>query len=149
VVETEYYQDFLRPMGCGRIFAIWSWHHGGDCVGFGLGRAGSRPAFSAGELESLVTLGSHLNRANRLRIDGAGRRDNPPSAPPRLASFGLTPKEAAVAEAIAAGSGIDRVASALGIGRETVRFHLRAIFQKTDTHSQAQLVSRLLSGERP
>jgi len=59
--------------------------------------------------------------------------------------FDLTRVEAQVAGRLASGKTIDGVAAELGIGRETVRTHLRAVFRKTGTNRQAQLV-RLLSG---
>jgi len=59
--------------------------------------------------------------------------------------FDLTPVETKVAAALAAGNTIDQVAVSLRIGRETVRSHLRAVFRKTGTNRQAQLV-KLLTG---
>ncbi len=57
--------------------------------------------------------------------------------------FDLTPVETRVAAALSAGKSIDAVAIDLRVGRETVRSHLRAIFRKTGTNRQPQLVSLL------
>ena len=68
-----------------------------------------------------------------------------PQTPAALlhALFGLTPAEARVASALAAGQDLEGIRAALGVGRETVRTHLRRIYEKTDTRRQAELV-RLL-----
>lgn len=54
--------------------------------------------------------------------------------------WGLTHAEARVAAEVASGADLDRVGDALGIRRETVRNHLKRIYEKTDTHRQAELV---------
>ena len=57
--------------------------------------------------------------------------------------FRLTPAEARLAARLAAGTGIDGASAAFAVGRETVRTQLRAIFAKTGTHRQAELVALL------
>lgn len=59
--------------------------------------------------------------------------------------FGLTQTEAQIAAAIASGLGIDGTAKVTGISRNTVRAHLRSIYQQTHTHSQAELIKAVLS----
>jgi DNA-binding CsgD family transcriptional regulator len=58
--------------------------------------------------------------------------------------YALTPAEAAVALRVARGEGLSAVADALGISRSTAQTHLLRIFEKTDTHRQAELVRLLL-----
>lgn len=55
------------------------------------------------------------------------------------ALFDLTPTEARIARDIAHGAGITAVAEGAGLSRETVRTHLKAIFQKTSTRRQSEL----------
>ena len=62
--------------------------------------------------------------------------------------FGLTAAEAKLAACIGSGSGIDASAAALGIGRETARSQLKAVFLKTNTRAQAELIA-LISRLRP
>lgn len=57
--------------------------------------------------------------------------------------FGLTPAEARLALALADGTGLAAAAHANGIRVSTARAHLKAIFGKTDTHRQAELVALL------
>lgn len=57
--------------------------------------------------------------------------------------YDLTPSEARVAAAIAAGNRVVAVARQLGIAEQTVRVHLKAVFAKTGLRSQAELAVRL------
>lgn len=57
--------------------------------------------------------------------------------------FGLTRAEARLAAALASGSALDDVARSIGISRETARAQLKAIFAKTKTNRQAELVALL------
>jgi DNA-binding CsgD family transcriptional regulator len=57
------------------------------------------------------------------------------------ALFGLTPAEKRLAVLLGRGSSLERAAEELSVSRETVRNHLKAIFGKTGTHRQAELVA--------
>lgn len=75
-----------------------------------------------------------------------------PDAELLRAHFRLTPREAKLAEQLAAGHSLQDAAAALSITSETARSYLKSIFSKTGTHKQGQLVSLLdsvlvLSGE--
>jgi DNA-binding CsgD family transcriptional regulator len=59
--------------------------------------------------------------------------------------FGLTRAEAAVTEKIAAGETLAEAASALMISQQTARTQLKAVFRKTNTRRQAELVKLVLS----
>jgi len=58
-------------------------------------------------------------------------------------AFRLTPREAAVADLLASGQDLKGAAHALAIGVGTARNHLKHVFEKTDTHSQARLMAVL------
>ena len=60
--------------------------------------------------------------------------------------YSFTPAEARLARLIGGGMSLTEAQQHLGIGRETVRTHLRAIFGKTATNRQADLVRLLLTG---
>ena len=62
--------------------------------------------------------------------------------------YGLTDAEAEVALRIAHGSTPSQIAEHLTVSTTTVRKHLQHVFDKTDTHSQAELVRLLLSPRR-
>jgi DNA-binding CsgD family transcriptional regulator len=77
-----------------------------------------------------------------LLLDELGPRENPRSEV--LADvFGLTPAEARLASLLASGISLAVAARQLGVARETVRNQLKAIFAKTETHRQPQLVALL------
>ncbi|MFP4137420.1 MAG: response regulator [Halomonas sp.] len=60
--------------------------------------------------------------------------------------FGLTPTEAHIALLLADGHRTDEIADLMNISPTTVAFHLRNLFQKTDTHRQADLIALILAG---
>ncbi len=55
--------------------------------------------------------------------------------------FGFTPTEARVARSLTMGRDLNRTAAELNLSRETVRTHVSALFAKTGTHKQAELVA--------
>ncbi|MGW4354472.1 helix-turn-helix transcriptional regulator [Nocardia sp. NPDC004582] len=59
--------------------------------------------------------------------------------------YGFTPREAAIAEGVLRGEGLQAVADDLAVTLPTVRVHLQHIFQKTGTHRQAELTRLLLA----
>jgi DNA-binding CsgD family transcriptional regulator/PAS domain-containing protein len=69
-------------------------------------------------------------------------RPRPPEATLRFC-FGLTSAEAKVAKAVAAGEMLETVADELEISYATARNQLKAVFQKTGVHRQAELVTLL------
>jgi DNA-binding CsgD family transcriptional regulator len=107
-------------------------------------REGSRPlilhlAPIRGAAQDVFTAGDLLLIVTELTIGAA------PSAGLLQGLFDLTPAEARVARAIAAGRPAAEIARAHGVSAETVRTQLRAIFSKTGVSRQVELV-RLLSG---
>ena len=69
-------------------------------------------------------------------------RPAPPADALRRA-FGLTVAEARLACRLGTGEGLDEAAAALAISKETARTQLKAIFAKTGTHRQSELVAML------
>lgn len=74
-------------------------------------------------------------------------RANIPAAANLQHSFGLTRTEAAVAVQVLNGKGLQAAAAALRIAPVTARSHLAAIFAKTHTSRQAELVRVLLQSD--
>jgi DNA-binding CsgD family transcriptional regulator/PAS domain-containing protein len=58
--------------------------------------------------------------------------------------FGLTKTEVAVAQLVVNGEGLGPIGEQLQLSRDTVKTHLRNVFNKTGTHRQAELVRLLL-----
>ncbi len=63
--------------------------------------------------------------------------------------YGLTPAESKVAKGLVSGHTLDRIAEDASVSPATVRAQLKAVFRKTDTGRQAELVSVILSGLAP
>ena len=63
--------------------------------------------------------------------------------------FGLSPSQLALSERLASGHELASAAADLGISINTVRTQLRRMFEKTNTHSQTELVALLLSLQNP
>jgi DNA-binding CsgD family transcriptional regulator/PAS domain-containing protein len=60
--------------------------------------------------------------------------------------YGLTTAEALVALRVLRGTGLKPIADDMSLSLATVRTHLQHVFDKTDTHRQAELVRLLLGG---
>lgn len=57
--------------------------------------------------------------------------------------FELTPAQAKLAGKLATGSSMETAAAEMGVTAETARSHLKAIFNRTGTHRQGELVALL------
>jgi DNA-binding CsgD family transcriptional regulator len=84
-------------------------------------------------------------RAHALLVVTQLDRPSAPAAELLSGLFDLTPAEGRVARSISLGKTIEQTALGLGLSRETVRWHLKAIFTKTGVSRQAEL-GALLSG---
>ena len=59
--------------------------------------------------------------------------------------YGLTKAEADIALRVARGNGLKPISEELSLSMATVKTHLQHVFEKTDTHRQAELVRLLLT----
>jgi len=78
------------------------------------------------------------------------QEEKPRLDPSRLAAtFGLSPRQAALTGLLAEGATLAQAAVALGIAVDTARWHLRTVFERTGTHRQIDLVRLALqAGKR-
>lgn len=100
-----------------------------------LGAGGARPQVLPGAVAAIFIAPAVAPR--RMPIEAVARL------------FDLTPAEARVLEQVAAGLTNTEVAASLGVAVSTVRTHLLHIFDKTQTHRQAELVALLASFSLP
>jgi DNA-binding CsgD family transcriptional regulator len=63
--------------------------------------------------------------------------------------FGLTRAESQLVRCLAAGLSLENSAAELGLRLDTVRSRLKVVFQKTNTHRQADLVRLVLTAATP
>jgi DNA-binding CsgD family transcriptional regulator len=66
-----------------------------------------------------------------------------------IAAFGLTPAEARLAGKLLSEESVESAAESLGVAIGTARNQLKAVFQKTDTHGQGQLVAVMARLAKP
>jgi DNA-binding CsgD family transcriptional regulator len=59
--------------------------------------------------------------------------------------YGLTPAESNLAIALMRGESVSQAADRLGVSQNTARFHLKHIFEKTDTRRQGEFIRLVLS----
>jgi len=64
-------------------------------------------------------------------------------------SFGLSPAQIDIAQRLASGEELAAIATASAVSVNTVRTQVRRMFEKTNTHHQAALVSQLLNVQGP
>ena len=107
-------------------------------------RSGGRPL----QLVATAMCDADSDKASndRFAILLVGEYDSQRLAHPELLGvlFDLTPTEARVATEVANGQSLDEVAGELGIGMGTVRWHVKRIMSRTDTHRQAELIRVIL-----
>lgn len=93
------------------------------------------------EAMPVTAFGSNLFNAGRVILLLTDLTSPPrPDAMTLRAAFGLTVAEARLAVRLASGKGIKETATALGITRATACSQLRAVFAKTNTQRQAELI---------
>ena len=97
--------------------------------------------FSLRREHAVQELASKTNAV--LFVDDPNDADNPAPADLYSRTFRLTPAEARLAVHLASGASLMETADEFGVTHNTVRAQLRAIFDKTETHRQIDLV-RLL-----
>jgi DNA-binding CsgD family transcriptional regulator len=90
-----------------------------------------------------------LNRAVAVVVVHSAAKNL--SSPPEVIAkaFGLTPREVTVLFALAEAPGAAEMADRLGLSEATIRTHLRALFAKTGTTRQAELVKLLAQFASP
>ncbi len=86
-----------------------------------------------------------LPQSKQILIDITGSVWSPEVSEFLTKTHGLTQAEVEVAKLLYQGLNLQEIADTRHRSKETVRKHLRAVFDKTDCHSQAQLM-RLITG---
>lgn len=90
--------------------------------------------------------GQGIERAVAALYLSDAQKSSPLRAEPLMDSYGLTRKEAEVAVAIASGRSAEEIAQLHSRTLNTVRSQLKAVFRKTGTQRQPELVRLVLDG---
>jgi DNA-binding CsgD family transcriptional regulator len=97
----------------------------------------------------IISVGGGTGPRNAARVIVLIREPDAPRAFDREAlskSYDLTPREAELAILLATGHTLSGAAAVLKIGLSTVRWYLKHLFEKTDTHRQAELIRLVVGG---
>jgi DNA-binding CsgD family transcriptional regulator/PAS domain-containing protein len=103
-------------------------------------RAGLRPLLA--QVVPVVGLAHDILHlvAAIVTLTDLGAVETPPAAALLEQAFGLTPAEARLAAKLAGGATLPEISASERVSRETLRSRLKAIFDKTGTSRQAELV---------
>jgi DNA-binding CsgD family transcriptional regulator/PAS domain-containing protein len=125
-----------------------------------LGTTGLAIIFGGTEQKALVGTLMSLVDGSRRAVGGSYRAvaalfvrelqfDSPASVDVLRSHYGLTPREMTVVAGVVELGGVPQIASVMGLTDATVRTHLKAIFRKTGTSRQADLVKLVASTASP
>jgi DNA-binding CsgD family transcriptional regulator len=87
----------------------------------------------------------HGSAPGAVLFIGDSEASTRPSVEHLAAVYGLTPAEARLTAQVVDGRNLKEAASVLGISPNTVKYHLKAVFEKVGVSRQAQLVRRVLA----
>lgn len=139
LLASEYYHDWLRPNGIRYTAGAHVQSQAGMSVMLGLPRSEAAGPYSAEEIQRLQAYFNHIRRALEIQSE-MGARVSAPDLDRLAVRYGFTPAEIRLLELLAETGSLKKSAQRLARSYYTLRAQLRALFQKTGTHSQVQLV---------
>lgn len=143
---SEYYNDWFRPNGIRYTAGAFMHKSDGLYLLLGLPRAPDAGAYSRDEIVRLQRYFNHIARAVLIQEALAGASGQPDFD--RLArTYGLTPAEARLAEDLTRYGSLKRIAAQSRRSYYTLRSQLRAIFEKTGTNGQPELIRLIHKGD--
>ncbi len=138
--------NFVDPIAQRKLMKMGLVTSRDDLAFNAIDRAGrARPVLCALiQPKAISAIGGGIADVAMVITIGSGAGETPLLGIDRLAQwFGLTPSEARVVGALVEGQTPLDYAENNGVSINAVRFHLKHIFQKTETVSQAQLIARV------
>jgi DNA-binding CsgD family transcriptional regulator len=147
LARTEFYNDWFRPHDIHYTAGAHVRSRTGRHILLGLPRAKRAGAYSPDELRCLQTYFDHIRRA--LEVQDALDAHTRATDFDRIAArHGLTAAEARIMRLLTETGSLKGAATRAGRSYYTARAQLRAVFQKTGTHSQVELMA-LIHGNGP
>lgn len=147
LLVSEYYNDWFRPNGIRYTAGGHVLTKDGLSLMLGLPRSEQAGAYSPQEIRELQAYFNHLRRALEIQDEIRGRAQAPNLD--RIAvRYGLTGAEVRLLQLLIETGSLRRSAQRARRSYYTLRAQLRAVLQKTETHSQVELM-RLIHGVRP
>jgi DNA-binding CsgD family transcriptional regulator len=155
--RTEFYQGFFRPLDLFHTMSAVVLKEGDQLSNLSLARSRAMGVYTNWEARLLHQLVPHLQRALRIgrAVEGLRMEDAAAAHPKRRAEsweamaqrrYAFTNAEARLAAILVQGKSVAEAAVALSVSLNTVRTHLKHIFEKTGARRQSELVQLLLSG---
>lgn len=142
---TEFYQDWYRPNGLRYAAGAYVRTADGQFLQMGMPRAPDAGPYQAGEIAGLQRYFNHIQRAFRAQEERAARAVRPDFDQVARA-FGLSAAETRLVASLAETGSLKRSAQRLNRSYYTLRAQLRAVFGKTATASQVQLMQLIHCG---
>lgn len=90
----------------------------------------------------IATVDTRLRQISRIK--DAEKNNHQIDINSFVIKFNLTPAEIRVLESLLKGNSLKQIAFEFGLSRTTVAYHMRNLFQKTNTGRQAELIALLL-----
>jgi DNA-binding CsgD family transcriptional regulator len=149
--RNPWFADIVRPLGMRHM--VWTGVQlgGQDLAVVGVARADAGRSFSRASQEFLRQLAPALALAEsflQLRPSALAPGESPDSPNPEVAPA-LTPKEREILELFEHGASYQDVARLLQISINTVRDHVRNIYEKLHVTSKVEAVMKLRSRSTP
>jgi len=137
LLQTIYYQDFMRPNNHRYVADMFFRDNGRICAVLTMLRDEKSTPFSDEELVTLRTIQPFLEYALNEVYEPkrSGQRKNFES------NYELTERELDVLELVICGCSNKVIAAELGLSLSTVKTHLQHMFKKTQVDSRSELVS--------
>ncbi|WP_425410229.1 helix-turn-helix transcriptional regulator [Hyphococcus sp.] len=137
---TDSYKFVLAPSDVEDIL-MFRFLVGGALRGFTICRARGRE-FNRDDVRNAAGLVSHIRRAFLLRFSQTGQR---PTEKRISDSFGLTAREAEIANMLNQGVCRNDLCNRINVSRNTLKWHLKNIYQKLDVKSHPEMILKLSS----
>lgn len=137
--NSEYYNDWFRHHGLRYTAGGHVQNRDGRHFMFALPRSQAAGPYTPEEVRRLQAFFNHIGRALEIQ-DALRLRLSEPDLDRIAVRYGLTPAEVRLVVHLAETGSLKQCAGRLGCAYNTLRAHLRSVFEKTQVHSQAQLL---------
>ncbi|HYN78017.1 MAG TPA: helix-turn-helix transcriptional regulator [Lamprocystis sp. (in: g-proteobacteria)] len=145
---SEYFNDWFKPNGIRHTAGGFLPTRDGVLIQLGMPRAAGAGHYAPEEIARLQRYFNHIGRAILAQEEIASRLAQP-DYDEVARTYGLTPAEARLIEALTQHGSLRRSAQITHRSYHTLRAHLRSVLVKTGAHSQIELmrlIHRGLSG---
>lgn len=136
--KTEFFSDFLSKDGLYFGMNFFAWDRGENIGDLRIWRSRNKEDFNARDAMLVDAIGpslvNALARANRQNTDALARR-----FAQRPDVWGLTHREAEIADMLVTGLSDDDIGNILCISKPTLRTHIGSVFRKTGAQRRSQL----------